>query len=536
MKLLDAPYPTTRKPTLGCNGVVATSQPLATQAGLDVLRRGGNAIDAAVATATALTVVEPTSNGIGGDLFALVWDGKELHGLNASGRAVAASNPERLREQGHSSMPALGWDAVTVPGAPNGWAMLMERFGSMELADVMSSAIHYAQAGYPVSPTVSRLWAAAAKRFMPLAGPEFAGWREVFAPDGAPPRAGQRWASPAHAVTLARLASHGFEDFYSGEVAEKIIRYAKSTAGTIAADDLAAHGGEWVDPISTSYHGYDVWEIPPNGQGIAALMTLAMLESYDLASMPQVSTESWHLQMEAMKVAFADAHRYVADPRVADVPTETLLSPAYLDARRREISDVAKIPTPGTLPRGGTVYLCTADRDGRMVSLIQSNYQGFGSGVVVPDAGIALHNRGLGFTLEVGHPNEYAAGKRPFHTIIPGFVTKGGEALGPFGVMGAPMQPQGHAQVIIGTIDHQLNPQAALDAPRWRVLEGLKAVIETEVPHNVHRGLAGKGHHLLEPHQVDEFPFGRGQIIWRLEDGVYAAGSEPRADGCVAAF
>jgi gamma-glutamyltranspeptidase/glutathione hydrolase len=534
MKLLHAPYPTRRKPTLAGNGVVATSQPLAAQAGLDILRRGGNAIDAAVAAAATLTVVEPTSNGIGGDLFALVWDGNELHGLNASGRAGAAASPERLRAKGAISMPELGWDSVTVPGGPNGWSMLMERFGSMSLADVLAPGATYAQEGYPVSPTVSQLWAVAAKRYLAQSGPEFAGWREVFAPGGTAPAAGERWSSPAHAATLRRLGEVGTEDFYTGKIAEQILAYSKATGGSLTADDFAAHKGEWVQPISTNYRGYDVWEIPPSGQGIAALMTLKMLEEYDLAGMGQVSAESWHLQMEAMKVAFVDAHRYVADPSVVAVPTQTLLSPEYIASRRAEIGDAAKIHTPGVLPKGGTVYLCTADRDGRMVSLIQSNYQGFGSGIVVPEAGIALHNRALGFTLEQGHPNEFAAGKRPFHTIIPGFVTRGAQALGPFGVMGAPMQPQGHAQVIIGTVDHGLNPQAALDAPRWRVLEGLDAVVELETPHDVYRGLVARGHRLLEPSET--YAFGRGQIIWRLDDGVYVAGSEPRADGCVAAY
>ena len=536
MRLTDAPYATFRKPVLASNGAVATSQPLAAQAGLDILRRGGNAVDAAVATAVALTVVEPTSNGIGGDLFALVWKDGQLHGLNASGRAFSGSDAEALRAQGHRTMPASGWAAVTVPGAPSGWSALLERFGTMAPDVVMGSAIGYAEDGFPVSPTVSQLWAGAATRFLAMSGREFAGWAEVFAPGGRAPAAGERWRSPGHAATLRRLAAKGFDDFYQGALAETMVAYSNATGGVISADDLAAHACEWVDPISATYHGHEVWEIPPNGQGIAALMTLAMLEDLDLAQYPHLSAESWHLQMEAMKVAFADAHEYVADPAMADVPTEQLLSKEYIAARAREIGDTAKVQTPGVLPSGGTVFLVTADRDGNMVSLIQSNYQGFGSGVVVPDAGIALHNRGLGFSLTPGHRNELMPGKRPFHTIIPGFVTKGGAPLGPFGVMGAPMQPQGHVQVVLSTVDHGLNPQAALDAPRWRVLHGLDAVVESSIPYEMHRGLAGRGHRLLEPHNVDPFPFGRGQIIWRLEDGVYACGTEPRTDGCVAAY
>ncbi len=536
MNLTDNPYATYRKPVLACNGAVATSQPLAAQAGLDVLRRGGNAVDAAVATAIALTVVEPTSNGIGGDLFALVWKDGKLHGLNASGRAFSSADAEALRAKGHQTIPASGWDAVTVPGAPSGWSMLLERFGSMAPEAIMGSAISYAEEGFPVSPTVSQLWAGAATRFLAKKTPEFAGWAEVFAPGGRAPAAGERWRSPGHAATLRRLASAGFDDFYQGAIAQSIVAYSKATGGTVNPDDLAAHTSEWVDPISATYQGHEVWEIPPNGQGIAALMTLAMLDDLDLAQYPQLSTQSWHLQMEAMKVAFADAHEYVADPSMADVPTDQLLSPDYVAARAKEIGQFAKAQTPGELPSGGTVFLVAADRDGCMVSLIQSNYQGFGSGVVVPEAGIALHNRGLGFSLKAGHRNELMPGKRPFHTIIPGFVTKNGAPLGPFGVMGAPMQPQGHVQVVLGTVDHGLNPQAALDTPRWRVLHGLDAVVETSIPYELHRGLAGRGHRLLEPHHVDGFPFGRGQIIWQLDEGVYACGSEPRTDGCVAAY
>jgi gamma-glutamyltranspeptidase/glutathione hydrolase len=534
MKSTDLPYGSTRMPVYAAQGVVATSQALAAQAGLDVLRQGGNAVDAAIATAIALTVVEPTSNGIGGDLFALVWADGQLHGLNSSGRAPAALTSERLEAHGHVTMPSHGWDSVTVPGAPAGWQALHEKFGRTDFKRLIEPGRHYADVGYPVSRTVASLWQTAAERFAAHRQGEFAGWWSTFAPHGRAPVAGERWSSEGHAWTLGRMAEHGVEDFYRGAIAERIVEFSDATDGVLGLEDLAAHEWDWVDPISMGYRGYDVWEIPPSGQGIAALMALGMLEGFEMGAYPHVSAEGWHLSMEAMKLAFADAHRYVADPTRVAVPTEQLLSPAYLAERRALIGPRALAREPGALPQGGTVYLCTADRDGMMVSLIQSNYMGFGSGVVVPDIGVALHNRATGFTLEQGHPNELVPGKRPFHTIIPGFLTKDGQPIGPFGVMGAPMQPQGHIQVIMGTIDHGLNPQAALDAPRWRVLQDNESVIESSTPTSIHEALLAHGHQLMGP--ASDYAFGRGQIIWRLEDGMYIAGTEPRADGAAVGY
>ena len=341
---------------------------------------------------------------------------------------------------------------------------------------------------------------------------------------------------PDHARTLETLAREGAAALYTGSLAAEIVGFAGRTGGYLAADDLAAHRADWVEPVGAPYRDCEVWEIPPNGQGIAALMGLRILEGFDLAAHPHVSAESWHLEMEAMKLAFADTHRYVGDPDFSDVPVAEMLSADYAAARRALIGERALAREPGDLGSGGTVYLCTADRDGMMVSLIQSNYHGFGSGIVVPGTGIALHNRGLGFTLEEGHPNEYAPGKRPFHTIIPAFLTRDGRPVGPFGVMGAPMQPQGHIQVVVGTLDHGLNPQAVLDAPRWRVLDGRDAVIEPGAGAEIHRALSDRGHRLASPDPGETYQFGRGQIIWALEDGVYAAGSDPRADGLVAAW
>lgn len=528
MDLESYPFSSQRMPVLAANGVVATSQPLAAQAGLTMLQRGGNAVDAALATAVALTVLEPTSNGIGSDAFAMVWDGNRLHGLNGSGCAPLALRAEELR-RGRTCMPRDGWLPVTVPGAPAAWDDLHKRFGRLSLAEIFRPAVRYAEEGYGVTPVTARQWQQAAGRFLNQHDPALAAWGPTFAPGGQAPRAGERWASPAHARTLQALARRGVADFYEGELAERILAFARATGGLLSAEDLAAHRSRWVEPVSAEYQGYQVWELPPNGQGLAALLALAILNGTDSARHGHLSEGSLHLQIEAMKLAFADACRYIADPEQADVPAAGLLEPAYIAGRRALIGPEARLPEPGQPPAGGTVYLCAVDRDGMMVSYIQSNYEGFGSGVVVPETGIALQNRGACFTLEAGHPNEAAGGKRPFHTIIPGFLTRGSRPIGPFGVMGGQMQPQGHLQVVSGMLDYGLNPQAALDAPRWRVMNGLKVWLERGMPEPVLAGLAGRGHApSLRPEQDS---FGRGQIIWRLESGIYVAGSDRRGDG-----
>ncbi|MCK6626400.1 MAG: gamma-glutamyltransferase family protein [Anaerolineae bacterium] len=529
MNFQTYPFPSQRMPLFAANGVVATSQPLAAQAGLSMLQRGGNAVDAALAAAVALTVVEPTSNGIGGDAFALVWDGTRLHGLNASGRAPAALRAEAIRAQGYTQIPEDGWLPVTVPGAPAAWGDLHERFGRLPLEEIMAPAITYAGEGYGVTPIVAHNWQLAAEYYRTLPDSIFASWLETFTRGGRAPRAGERWLSQAHAQTLRALVERGVRDFYEGELAAKIVQFARATGGLLTADDLASHQSRWVEPIKTGYRGYEVWEIPPNGQGLAALLALALLEGTDLPTHPHGSTASLHLQIEAMKLAFADAQRYIADPEQVTVPVAGLLDPAYLAARRALIGPRARLPEPGEPFRGGTVYLCAADRDGMMVSYIQSNYGGFGSGLVVPGTGIALHNRGACFTLEPGHPNEAAGGHRPFHTIIPAFLTRGGQPVGPFGVMGGHMQPQGHTQVVVGTVDYGLNPQAALDAPRWRWASGLEVGFELDTPEHVLQALAARGHRVQIG--LDRADFGRGQIIWRLDEGVYVAGSDKRSDG-----
>lgn len=529
LDLTRLPYPSSRQPLIASRGVVATSQPLAAQAGLAMLQRGGNAVDAAIATAITLTVVEPTSNGIGADAFALVWDGTTLHGLNGSGRSPARLTADAVRERGCETMPTRGWLPVTVPGAPAAWRDLHQRFGKLDFQTLFEPAIGYAEQGYPLSPILAKYWARAAHAYRELRGGEFRGWMETFAPDSRAPAVGELWRSPGHARTLARIAETHAEDFYQGEIADAIARFAAETGGLISADDLAGHSSTWVDPISTSYHGYDVWEIPPNGQGLTALIALNILEGFALKQLERDSTQSYHLQIEAIKLAFADAQRYIADPECADVPTEALLSKEYAARRCSLIGKNALLPTPGEPARGGTVYLCAADGDGMMVSFIQSNYTGFGSGVVVPNTGIALQNRGAGFTLREGHPNHVEPNKRPFHTIIPGFLTRDGAAIGPFGVMGGHMQPQGHVQMIVNTVDHGLNPQASLDAPRWYWGQGREVTVEPEIPAAIVQELRVRRHHVTvaEEHGL----FGRGQIIWRLPSGAYVAGSDGRTDG-----
>jgi gamma-glutamyltranspeptidase/glutathione hydrolase len=522
------------KPLYAPRGAVATSQPLAATAGLDVLRRGGNAVDAAVATAIALTVVQPGSNDIGGDLFAIVWDGTRLHGLNASGRSPAALTPDRVP----GGMPERGWLPVTVPGAPAGWRDLHARFGTLPFAALFTDAIGYAERGYPVSPEIARAWARSVDLHAGLAGEEYGEWARIFTVECASPtskrapRAGEWWANAGAARTLRLIAETGAEAFYTGEVASALAGHAARTGGLITAADLAAHASTWVEPISVPYRGHEVWELPPNGQGVAALVALGILDGVDLATLPPA--ERLHWQIEAMKLGFADAFAYVADPDRVTVPAPALLEPAYLAARRAEIGERAALPAPGDPARGGTVYLCTADADGLMVSLIQSNYLGFGSFVAVPGYGFGLQNRGLGFRTEPEHPNGIGPGKRPFHTIIPGFLTRGGAPVGPFGVMGGHMQPQGHLQLVTSTVDG-LDPQAALGAPRWYWQSGRAVLVE--------EGLAGaatlsdlerRGHELTVGR--DPSTFGYGQAIWRRPDGGYVAGSEPRADGCAVGY
>ena len=524
-------YGSVRQPVFARRGVVATSQPLAAQSGIAILGRGGNAVDAAIATAAALTVVEPASCGIGGDAFALVWDGNSLYGYNGSGRAPNRLTPELVREQGFDIMPAEGWLPVTVPGAPATWRDLHRRFGRLPFAELLETAIHYAEYGYPVSPSSANDWKRAFLRFQENLSPEdFQRWKETFAPDGKAPSAGEIWHCAGLAKSLALIGETEAEAFYRGELARKIADFTSKAGGLLSGEDLAQHVGNWVDPICASYRGYDIWEIPPNGQGLAALIGLNILEEYDLGQYGRENVESYHLHIEAMKLAYIDAQRYVADPSFARVPVSALLSKEYAQTRRSLISGRASEPTPGDPGAGDTAYLCTADEDGMMVSFIQSTFSSFGSGIVVPDTGIAFQNRGKGFSLDPSHPNVLAPGKRPYHTIIPGFLTKDGNAIGPFGVMGGHMQPQGHLQMVVNTLDFNLNPQASLDAPRWFWDKGKSIRVESGVDKTIVEGLRDRGHEVVVDEDFEAY--GRGQIIWRLPSGAYVAGSDGRADGC----
>lgn len=522
------PYPVSRAPLLARN-VVATSQPLAAQTGVRMLLKGGNAIDAAIAAAAALTVVEPCSNGLGSDNFAIVWDGQRLHGLNSSGVAPATWTPDYFRSK-HGKIPLRGFDAVTVPGAVAGWVALSERFGALPFADLLEPAIELAEAGHAVGPVVADKWARAVPQLH-----DQPGFAQAFLPRGRAPQVGERFAFPDAGRTLRAIAATKGEAFYRGEVAQAIDAFAREHGAQLRASDLAAHQVQWVDTIQTGFAGHTVHELPPNGQGIAALMALGMLEQLDIGRFGPDSVESAHLQIEAIKLAFADTYRWVADERfMTEVRAADLLDPAYLRERAALIDPQRAIdPGAGHPPRGGTVYLNAADAQGRMVSFIQSNYLGFGSGVVVPGWGVSLQNRGHGFTLQDGHPNQVAPGKRPFHTIIPGFLSRDGQPVMAFGVMGANMQPQGHVQTLVRMLVHGQQPQAACDAPRWKWGQGLDVDFEPTMAPELREGLKALGHR-FEPAADAYLDFGSGQFIARLSDDLqdgYAAASDSRRDG-----
>lgn len=528
------PYRMPRLATYANKGMVATSQALASQAGLEILKKGGNAVDAAIATAACLTVVEPTSNGIGGDAFAIVWMNEKMYGLNASGKSPESISIEAVKELGYDKMPAHGFLPVTVPGAPAAWATLIERFGNLSLEEVLTPAITYAEEGFPVSPIVAKMWRNQYLQYKEkLTDKMFEEWFNVFAPQGRAPKAGELWRSPDHAETLRKIAKTNASTFYTGEIAEKISQFSEENGGFLRFSDLAAFKPKWVDPVNVRYRDYDIWEIPPNGLGIVALMSLNILNGFTFSEKNHVDT--YHKQIEALKLSFTDGLEHITDPNYMYYSTEDLLSPSYATLRRNLISDEAIMPKPGKPPASGTVYLATADQDGNMVSFIQSNYRGFGSGLVVPGTGIALHNRGFHFSLNPNDTNALAGGKQTYHTIIPGFMTKNNRAIGPFGVMGGYMQPQGHVQVLMNAIDFKMNPQAALDAPRWKWISEKKVEVEAHFPRHIANELALRGHDISM--QLDANSFGHGQIIWRDEEtGMYVGGTESRTDGTVAAW
>ena len=528
------PYASRRSVVYGRRGMVATGNPLAAQAGLEILKKGGNAIDAMIATAAALTVVEPTANGIGSDAFALVWVKGRLYGLNASGPAPAAMTLEALQQRGCKEMPVLGMLPVTVPGTPAGWAALSERFGRLPFAELMEPAARYAEEGYVLQPSVGSGWPRNLKKFQKAieTDPSVQGWFDTFLPGGKCLSTGDVLVLKDHAATLREIGVTKAESFYRGALADKIDNYFRQFDSFLRKEDLAAYKPQWVEPISVNYKGYDVYEIPPNGHGISTLMALNILKELDLG--PLDSFRSTHLQLEAMKLAFADARKYVADPAYMKVPVERLLSDEYAAERRACIGSTARLPEPGEPIRGGTVYMCAADGEGNMISYIQSNYMGFGSGVVVPGTGIAMQNRGNNFSMDPASDNCVAPGKRPYHTIIPGFLAKDGKPVGPFGVMGGFMQPQGHLQVVLNTVEYGMNPQAALDHPRWQWVGGNTIEVEQSFDNALAQALQRAGHDIVV--KADPIGFGRGEIIWRNDDGILCGACEPRTDGQVAVW
>ena len=534
------PYASTRLPLFARN-VVSTSHPLAAQAGLRMLLAGGNAVDAAIAAAAALTITEPVSNGLGSDAFCILWDGQQLHGLNASGTAPMAWTPGYFHGKYGADVltpPKRGLDSVTVPGAVAGWVALSERFGKLPFADLMAPAIELAERGYAVPVVVQQKWAAATPELQSLPG-----FAQAFLPWGRAPQVGELFRFPAAAKGLRAIAESKGEAFYRGPITQALARFAAQHGGALTAADLAAYRPEWVTPIAQDYRGYTLHEIPPNGQGIAALIALGILSNFDVAALKVDSVAAQHLQIEAMKLAFADVYRYVAEPGAMDLSPAQMLDPAYLK-QRAALIDMHRAQDfgAGNPAKGGTVYLTAADERGMMVSFIQSNYMGFGSGAVEPTFGISLQNRGHGFNLNTGPgrntANLVAPGKRPFHTIIPAFLTKDGQPVMSYGVMGANMQPQGHVQTLVRLLDHGQGLQAACDAPRWRYNAGLEINVEQQMDKATVQGLADRGH-VMEVINDNYQDFGAGQFIWRAGDPKvqgYVAASDARRDGLAAGF
>lgn len=526
-------YSSKRNLVFGHKGMVSTTHPIASQAGISVMKAGGNAFDGAIAAAAALTVVEPTSNGIGGDAFAILSKDGEILGINGSGRSPQKLTIQWLRNNGFDKIPKYGPLAVTVPGAVSVWAEINKKFGKLSLEEVLKPAIEIAREGHAVHTTVARNWKQAMEKYSELLNKQYIEpWFDHFTKDGHTPLPGELWASEEQARTLELIASSGGESFYRGELAARISEFVKASGGLLEKEDLAAHYAEWVKPITTSFRGYDVWEIPPNGQGITALVALGILDRLEKGHIED--PETIHRAIEAMKLGFEDGNRIIGDQDFMDDGWRGVLEPGYLAERAGLITESARLPLDTQPKRGGTVYLAAADGEGNMISYIQSNYWGFGSGLVVPGTGIALHNRGYDFVCEEGHPNSLLPGKRPYHTIIPGFLSKEGRPIGPFGVMGAYMQPQGHLQVILNSLEFGLNPQDALDSPRWQWVGGNNIQVEKSFPTELAEALARKGHDVSV--NLDTGKFGRGQIIWKDENGVLCGGTESRADGYIAVW
>ena len=525
------PYLTKKQSVYAKNGIVATSEGLASQAGLEILKKGGNAVDAAVATAAALTVVEPTSNGIGSDCFALVYFNNKLHCLNSSGYSSQNISIKKLKDLGYEKMPVSGVIPIIVPGTPKGWASLIEKFGNLSLLEVLSPAIKLAEEGFIISETVGYYFERAMKIYQERnKGEQYNHFFNVFTKNGKSYKAGDLFKSQYHADTLRSIGETNSDSFYKGQLAEKIVSFMEKHNGYIDKADLEEYNPEFVNPISVNYKGYDIYEIPPNTQGITALMALNLLKD---ESFIKDSVNTYHKQIEALKIAFSDTLRYVTDPLFMKMNKDYLLSNEYIKLRKKDIGEMAKLHEPIDYKKSGTVYLATADKDGNMVSFIQSNYMGFGSGILIDGTGISMQNRGHTFSLEEDHHNKLEPRKRTLHTIIPGFMMKGDQAVGPFGVMGGFMQPQGHLQVVMNMIDFGMDPQTALDAPRFRWDAKLNVAVENSFDEKIVKQLIHLGHNITI--EKTSGGFGRGQIIIKEKNG-YKAGTETRCDGFIAYY
>ena len=519
-------------------GMACSTSPIASQVGLDILKSGGNAMDAAIAMATTLPLVEPTGNGLGSDCFALVWSEKDqkLFGLDGSGVAPMALSAEKVKEAGYTTVPMNGWLPTMVPGAPSAWAELRRRFGTKSMAELMAPAIQYARDGFCIPVNVYKQWKAEVVRFTAAAEKEpevFGPWLKYFTKDGKTYEPGDTFVNPDYAATLESLAATDCESYYHGDIMKKIVAFSNETGGFFAESDFENYKAQWVEPISVNYKGYDVCEMPPNGHGITALMALNMLKGLELSDSRETA-DVYHKMIEATKLAFVDTKKFVADPRYMRTKVSDMLSDRYADVRRALITDKAVYPEAGDPSCGGTVYFCVADGMGNMVSFIQSNYNRFGSGIVIPGTAITIQDRGANFSLDPESDNYLEGGKKAYHTIIPGFLMKDGKAVGPFGVMGGFMQPQGHVQVVVNTVDYHMNPQECLDAPRFQWVGEKKVQLEREVPAHIAQKLADMGHEITIVNA--NLGMGRSEIIWRMDDGTLVGGTEPRADGTIAAW
>ena len=529
----DYPYTSQRNLTYAKNGMICASNPTVAAAGLDILKQGGNAIDAAVAVSTAMPVAEPTGNGLGSDAFILIWYEGKLYGINGSGPAPKALSIDALEERGFDKIPSYGIEPINVPGAVGAWMEMHKKFGVLDIKEVMKPAISYAENGFPVSPNISRLWEEAFEIYSKYKDrEEFKPWFDTFAPKGTFLKPGEVFVNKDLAKSLTSIAETYGESFYRGELAGKIVQFMEEHNGFINKEDLANYKPEFVEPISVEYNGYDVWEMPPNGHGITVLMALNILKNFELGERDTVDT--MHKQIEAMKLSFVDTQNYITDPGHMKVTVDQLLSKQYAKDRGSLIGDKAIDPKVGDPTYSSTVYFATADRDGNMVSVIQSNFRGFGSGMVVPGTGISLNDRVENFSFDRDHDNALEGGKKPYHTIIPGFLTKDGKAVGPFGIMGGFMQPQAHMQVVMNMIDFGLNPQAALDAPRWQWIGGKTVEVEQDTPNHIIRKLQRMGHDIVV--QPDPYHMGRGEIIVKDDEGVLCGATEKRTDGTIASY